>query len=232
VKPLAAMGEAARVQEASGPPLDYSFKDLKSLLELESQQPRTWGSKTATLTGHATQGGQTGKELAITHKDPAAPCVKIVKKTVAVKLNNNSLESLDDMPKALDLAMGGIATKNLRWLDLSFNLLTCVDKMLLEFTELKALYLHGNRIAKLPTVDKLQGLPGLQSLTLNGNPVDAMKVYRMYVVGCLPGLRSLDHSTITQDETEKCQAWFQGHQRRKARREEELENQRAAAQEY
>merc|ERR1712167_408287 len=101
--------------------------------------------------------------------------------------------------------------ENLQWLDLSFNLFTTIDPVLLNFQSLHVLYMHGNQIAKLPAVNKLQGLPKLRSFTMNGNPVESMKAYRRYVVGALPQLRSLDHASITEDEIAHAKAWYVGH---------------------
>ena len=40
-------------------------------------------------------------------------------------------------------------SKNLLWLDISYNYLTTIDEDILEFPELKTLYLHGNYIQNL-----------------------------------------------------------------------------------
>ena len=50
---------------------------------------------------------------------------------------------------------------------------------------LKSLQLHGNYIANLEEVRKLNRLECLMSLTLNGNPVEEIKGYRMYVLGLM-----------------------------------------------
>ena len=46
-------------------------------------------------------------------------------------------------------------SKNLLWLDLSYNYLTSIEDELLEFPELKTLYLHGNYINNLEHTKKL-----------------------------------------------------------------------------
>merc|ERR1719160_1227842 len=129
------------------------------------------------------------------------------------------IETLTDLPPALEMAMDN-PVLNLQWLDLSFNQLTTVESTLLNFPNLKALYLHGNGIKSLQPVGRLRKLPKLISLTLNGNPMEAFKIYRSYVTGALPDLRSLDHISITEDESESAQAWYQAHQRRAARAEQ------------
>merc|ERR1719499_336848 len=103
---------------------------------------------------------------------------------------------------------------SLMWLDLSFNQLVTIEPELMRFHNLKALYLHGNCIRSLPSIERLRRLPKLLSLTLNGNPIEANKIYRTYIVGALPMLRSLDHSTITEDERLGATVWFKAHMQR------------------
>ena len=52
-------------------------------------------------------------------------------------------------------------SKNLLWLDLSYNFLTTIDDDLLDFPELKTLYMHGNYISNLEQTKKLQGFEDL-----------------------------------------------------------------------
>ena len=52
-------------------------------------------------------------------------------------------------------------SKNLLWLDLSYNFLTTIDDDLLDFPELKTLYMHGNYIANLEQTKKLQAFEDL-----------------------------------------------------------------------
>merc|ERR1719414_1494054 len=142
--------------------------------------------------------------------------------TTSVKLNNNMLESIQGLPRALETAMPN-PTMSLMWLDLSFNQLVTIEPELMRFLNLKALYLHGNCIRSLPCVERLRKLPKLLSLTLNGNPIESAKIYRTYVIGAVPTLRSLDHSTITEDEQQNAQAWFKGHLQRLQKKREEAQ---------
>lgn len=230
-------GEAARpdsqvVLTAAGPPLDFSFKELRSCSELETEEPRKelWSprskGRSSQEDGEASPGGDNTSPTA-----PGTGMAKvsfqkrvIIRKVVSsIKLNNNLLESLMGLPPALELHMGASALTNLQWLDVSFNQLVTIEPDLLKFRNLKALYLHGNCIRALPVVERLRGLTKLLSLTLNGNPVEASKIYRPFVIGALPHLKSLDHSTITEDEAQTAAAWFKGHQRRQKIRKEKLE---------
>eukprot|EP00913_Durusdinium_trenchii_P029626 g27769.t1 len=57
---------------------------------------------------------------------------------------------------------------------------------------------------------------------MNGNPIESAKIYRLYVMGALPSLRSLDHSTITHEEANTAAVWFQGHLVRVKKKKEEM----------
>eukprot|EP00933_Yihiella_yeosuensis_P007343 TRINITY_DN112324_c0_g1_i1.p1 TRINITY_DN112324_c0_g1~~TRINITY_DN112324_c0_g1_i1.p1 ORF type:complete len:247 (+),score=61.73 TRINITY_DN112324_c0_g1_i1:88-828(+) len=236
-------GEVALV--ANGPPLDYSFKELRTCAEIETEEPRSGvkrpddsqedeGGATleaAPMTQTSALGGAaTTNSLAATKTQ--GPKLKIVLKkvTICVKLNNNMLESVQGLPQALRSAMPSPLV-NLQWLDMSFNQLVTIEPELLSFLNLKALYLHGNCIRTLGATDRLRKLPKLISLTLNGNPIESSKIYRCYVIGALPTLKSLDHSTITEDEHISAATWFKGHIRRATERKEKMEEAAALAME-
>ena len=205
---------------ANAPPLDYSFKELRSCLELETEEPR----------GHKPRAGE--KDAGEAAESVASPTSKakenepkmrilLRKVTTSVKLNNNMLESASGLPQALEFRLSN-PLLNLQWLDLSFNQLVTVEPDLLRFYNLKALYMHGNCITRLSAVDRLRKLPKLISLTMNGNPIESAKIYRVYVMGALPTLRSLDHSSITDEEANNAAAWFQGHLVRAKKKKEEM----------
>ena len=103
-------------------------------------------------------------------------------------------------------------SRNLLWLDLSYNYLTSIEDELLEFPELKTLYLHGNYINNLEHTKKLQRFEDLQSLTLYGNPVEQIKHYRMWVLGVMyqnnnQNLRRLDQVLVTNREYDNVLVW-------------------------
>jgi len=229
---------------ASGPPLDYSFKELKNCAEIETEEPRGGGKK-KTLEKENAPGGESanvdaepeekggptpGGATAVVAKGGATqvrvgatPHKNVVSKvTIAMKLNNNQIENLSYLPQALDAVMDD-AMINLQWIDLSHNHLATIEPVLTKYTNLKAIYLHGNRIKCLPSVERLRRLPKLISLTLNGNPIEACRIYRRFVIGALPNLRKIDHSTITDDELEASYAWYQMHLKRHKIRKEEQE---------
>mmetsp|Transcript_12591 Transcript_12591/g.15633 ORF Transcript_12591/g.15633 Transcript_12591/m.15633 type:complete len:232 (-) Transcript_12591:117-812(-) len=211
---------------ANAPPLDYSFKELRSCLELETEEPRS---------GLKPRSAEKDKEAAAEPDSPTSPSaskakesepkmrVVVRKVTTSMKLNNNMLESVAGLPQALEFRLPN-PLLNLQWLDLSFNQLVTIEADLLQFYNLKALYMHGNCISRLSAVDRLRKLPKLISLTMNGNPIESAKIYRVYVMGALPSLRSLDHSSITDEEANNAAVWFQGHLvRMKKKREEALQ---------
>jgi hypothetical protein len=178
--------------------------------------------RTATMAGTA---NQTGQLTAPQAGAPGAQKKLIIRKvTTAVKLNNNALKSIAQLPEALSGAMNN-PIANLQWLDLSFNQLERVEDTILTFGNLKALYLHGNCIRSLQGIEKLKKFDKLIILTLNGNPIESSKIYRPYVIGALAKLKSLDHSSITDDEKSTALTWFQGHLQRKKERDLRLQDQ-------
>ena len=103
-------------------------------------------------------------------------------------------------------------SKNLMWLDLSYNFLTTIDDELTNFKELKTLYLHGNYISNLDETKKLQKYNDLQSLSLYGNAIEQIKGYRMYVLGVMyannnQNLRRLDQVLVTNREYDSVLVW-------------------------
>merc|ERR1712083_191388 len=103
-------------------------------------------------------------------------------------------------------------SNRLLWLDLSYNFLTAIEDELLEFPELRTLYLHGNYIASLDQTKKLQRFYDLQSLTLYGNPLEQIKNYRLYVLGVMysndnQNLRRLDQVLVTNREYDNVLVW-------------------------
>mmetsp|Transcript_30662 Transcript_30662/g.56026 ORF Transcript_30662/g.56026 Transcript_30662/m.56026 type:complete len:244 (+) Transcript_30662:51-782(+) len=218
-------------------PVDYSFKELRHVSELETEEPRLGKRKTQPQAGQQTQEAAPDPHSAQQVQTLTKPAAlgsstsqrkRVVKKvTAVVKLNNNMFETMAGLPEALQFVMDDPLV-NMQWLDLSFNQLASVEPVLLQFPNMKALYLHGNCIQSLGSVERLKGLPKLLSLTLNGNPLGSAKTYRPFVVGAVPQLKSLDHSTITDDEHNSAAAWYEAHQKRlreraELKRQKELE---------
>jgi hypothetical protein len=212
------------VLEAEGPPLDYSYKELRSCAELITEQPRNARKASPRERPEKDDKGVIDERSKVERK------LAVTLLTSSLRLNNNVLTSLKDLPAALTEILPNPA--RLLFLDLSWNSLQTIDSCLLQYEQLKALYLHGNRIAKLPQADKLAKVAKLRSLTLNGNPIECNSCYRLYVIGVLQhstDIRSLDHSTVTDDERERAEAWFIGHQARIGERQKKMEEAAYAA---
>mmetsp|Transcript_79298 Transcript_79298/g.236263 ORF Transcript_79298/g.236263 Transcript_79298/m.236263 type:complete len:234 (-) Transcript_79298:125-826(-) len=217
-----AVPQRAEAIVAAGPPLDYSFKELRSCTEIETEAPRGSGRRPSRADADESDGSASPEPGATKTSSPLVPKLRCIIRnvTTSVKLNNNMLENIQGLPQVLEFAMPN-PLLNLQWIDLAFNQLVTIEPELLRFMNLKALYLHGNCIRSLPSAERLRKLPKLMSLTLNGNPIEASKIYRTYVIGALPTLRSLDHSTITEDEQQNAVAWFKGHLQRLQKKREE-----------
>ncbi len=71
----------------------------------------------------------------------------------SIFLNNNEIRSIVGLRSVLDYVMW--EPSRLEWLDLSYNYLEKIEPEILQFTNLKTLYLHGNYISNLEEVKKL-----------------------------------------------------------------------------
>ena len=86
----------------------------------------------------------------------------------------------------------------------------------LEYPNLKVLYLHGNGIEKISELDKLSGLKNLRTLTVHGNPIeDEFSGYRHYIIARLPQLKNLDFSAITKQDRASALSWVDLNKTRK-----------------
>jgi hypothetical protein len=165
-------------------------------------------------------------------------------KTTGLRLSYNELTSLDGILPALEAVMDN-PTENLQWLDLSHNRLTKIDAVLLNFPNLRVLYLHGNCIQNLKQVKVLNDLPLLRKLTLHGNPsyfpsfsqqpepsaTEKKKVttledkpfYRCKLIAYLKdtNLASVDFVPITNKDRVSSATWVSDRQRYLKRKREE-----------
>lgn len=99
-------------------------------------------------------------------------------------LNNNEVRDIKGLYSVLREYVL-FEPDRLQWLNLSYNYLVKIDSDILDFANLKSLQLQGNYINDLEEVVKLSNLSQLQSLTLNGNPIEEIKGYRLYVLGIM-----------------------------------------------
>ena len=136
----------------------------------------------------------------------------IIKKTTnSVFLQNNELRNVVNLPMVLKEVMVCDPFTNLKWLDLSYNILETIEEDLLQLKSLQTLYLHGNYISNLEETKKLSNFDNLQSLTLYGNPIETVKFYRLWVLGVMytrnENLRRLDQVVVTNREFDKVLVW-------------------------
>lgn len=127
----------------------------------------------------------------------------------SIFLNNNEIRTVVNLRSVLDSVMW--EPHRLEWLDLSYNFLERIEPEILNFPNLKTLYLHGNYIQNLEEVKKLQDLPYLQTLTLYGNSIEQIKGYRLFVLGMMyekyEALKKLDSVLITRKEFDNVIVW-------------------------
>ncbi|XP_061185229.1 leucine-rich repeat-containing protein 51-like [Saccostrea echinata] len=162
-------------------PLDYSFCRLNKVEDALDEEPRSSPRKNQGLT-------EDGKST-----------------SRCLRLNNNSLQSIERLGEVINAKFEN--PKNIAWIDLSFNELTTVDPVLLEFTELQILYLHGNQIADIKEVAKLSALKKLRKLTTHGNPLEKAKGYKFQILAMIPQLQAIDFSRVTKCDRKTAEVW-------------------------
>ncbi|CAK74510.1 unnamed protein product (macronuclear) [Paramecium tetraurelia] len=102
-------------------------------------------------------------------------------------LSYNKLTSLHNFYNIIDQIM--INCKQLQWIDLSHNMIESLDYNFAELPNVKALYLHANKLKDIMEFDRLQCLTELRTLTVHGNPFDAIPNFRLYIIGLLPTIK-------------------------------------------
>ncbi|XP_077341151.1 leucine-rich repeat-containing protein 51 [Lithobates pipiens] len=163
-----------------GPPVDLAFKCINSMEDVLQEEPRE-GLRPL-------KRGEGGK----LHSQ-------------SLRLNNNTLTDLRGFKEVVANLLSD--PSHLCWVDLSFNDLPNIDSVLTTYRHLSVLNLHGNSIRQLTEVDKLAALPNLKSLTLHGNPIEAEKGYRSYILSVLPQLKSFDFSAVTKQDRVSADVW-------------------------
>merc|ERR1712188_99132 len=185
----------------SGPALDYSFMELERVTEALEEEPRAGvlgsRSRLRQVEEKEVKVVATGKKK---QKPKAKSRYEVTQITTCLRLCNNSLKTLDGLDEAVNEMFDH--PDKVEWFDLSFNELKTIDDSLLQYKNVKSLYLHGNQITDLNEVMKLRELPLLKSLAMHGNPIEECKSppYRTFVIGALPALQRLDFCTITPQD--------------------------------
>merc|ERR1711976_448983 len=161
--------------------LDFSFLNITEMADLENEEPR------------ACLGKKVSK-----NKDDKYNCK-------CLKANNNVITELKGFSAVVERIL--VCPEALSWVDLSFNELTKIDAVFLDYPCLQILYLHGNSISDIKEVDKLSGVRSLKKLCLHGNPIETTKAYRWYVLTNVPQLHSFDMSGVTKADRATASAW-------------------------
>jgi Leucine-rich repeat (LRR) protein len=121
--------------------------------------------------------------------------------TSTLWLGNNLLTSTEGLEHLANRVLE--RPDYLSWLDLSFNEIREITEEIGKFTNIKILYLHGNKISSITDILKLQKLKNLRSLTLHGNPIEDIPCYRNYIIHLLPQLLALDFSQVIAGEKKR-----------------------------
>jgi len=187
-----------------GPPLDYSFLEIRVVEELREVLPRS---------GYRKQPpdfleDESGQQIPNPIKDEWVKAPNENMRTEALKMGNNFLSTL---PPVFNILMREILDKprNLSWIDLSFNLLEEVPSVLSSYANLNVVYLHANRIRRINSAQCLVDLPKLRSLTLHGNMCEQQtKNYRHLITGMFKQIKTLDFTTITTIDREKADNFY------------------------
>ena len=89
------------------------------------------------------------------------------------------------------------------------NLISRISATLGEqLPSIHTLILTNNRITSLCEIDHIASLKRLEHLSLLENPVSFSVHYRLYVINCIPMLKSLDYRKVTRKEREEAQKLF------------------------
>ena len=183
------------------PPLDYSFKCLTSFIDCLEEDPRNTKPNST----------KTSPRSEVSKVSSATDVMK--RNTNAIRFSNNVINDWKEFTSTVEKVVTN--PQAIEWIDVSFNDMTKIDKCLLDYPNLKVLYLHGNGIEKINEVDKLGNLPHLRSLTMHGNPVEEQKGYRQYILSRIPQLKNFDFSGVTKSDRACSETWNQMSKRQK-----------------
>ncbi|KAM8904311.1 leucine-rich repeat-containing protein 51 [Spinachia spinachia] len=170
----------------NGVPVDLSFKHLNSLSDAWTEEPSS-----------------SLRPLKRNSKKKYLSC--------SLRLNNNNITDLHDLHTTVSHFLA--EPSQLAWLDLAFNNISHIDKVLCQLLELRVLYLHGNGLFILSEVDRLGVLPHLHTITLHGNMIETNKAYRNRVISALPQLKTMDFSAVTRQDRVMAKIWSQSYRR-------------------
>ena len=132
-------------------------------------------------------------------KIPAVENLAVLQDQVdTIDLSDNEIKKLDNFPK-----MDRLGT-----LLLNNNNIAKISPTLGQFlANLHSLILTNNRITNLSDIDHIASLSKLEHLSLMDNPVIHHPNYRIYIITCIPSLKSIDFQKVTATERTEADAW-------------------------
>lgn len=169
-------------------PLDFSYKCLAGIQDAMDEEPRAGPHKFIRV-----------------EKYDEAGNVEVKYKANSLRFCYNAISDLQSFCSTLEHFLED--PSDLGWLDLSFNDISTIDEVILQYPNIKILYLHSNDIKKLSEIDKLAALPELRKITLHGNPIEDLQGYRQYVISTLPRLKTLDFVAVTNQDRSDAMTW-------------------------
>nr|CAG4711333.1 unnamed protein product [Naegleria fowleri] len=122
-----------------------------------------------------------------------------------VKLCNNNLSDLHGLFEGLSTIME--TPRELQWIDLSYNNISCLEGLDSLPETLTSLYLHANQITSLNEIAVLQKFKNLKYLTLFGNPIEEIRNYRFCILSIFPSLKSFDRVTVTERDRQTAETY-------------------------
>ena len=122
-----------------------------------------------------------------------------------INFSSNKIVQISDLPATL--ATMKLSPQNIKWIDFSNNKISSLGDAFDNFDNLTVLYLHANNFSSIRAIKPLEKLEKLNSLTLHGNPIEAQKHFRNYIIYLLPNLEKLNFSLITNRDKDKCKTW-------------------------
>jgi len=85
---------------------------------------------------------------------------------------------------------------------------------------LRKIDLSGNRIAGFEGIEVLRGVPGLEELSLEGNPLQELPDYKKHMIIRIPSLKILDGVDILREERQEVEEWHAEEEKRRLAAEE------------
>jgi len=199
------------MKNPQGPPLDYSFLEIRDIEELKTVLPLSGFRKQPPDTVVDQHGEAIANPLLTEWRRQKAPAEGTV--TQGLKLSNNQLS---EVPYKSSYIFREIMEKphHLRWIDLSFNNLTEIPAVLGFYAHLTTVYLHANQLQQPTDALVLAGLRELKALTMHGNPCEKADNYRLVVLAACVDLKKLDFASVTKADREKASMYAKSRKHR------------------